>query len=339
MASAAITAWAQPYCTKGGFPHLAPFVPNVLQSLSIWVGLQILSNRISPKIFPQTWAHMKPASRASWNIHWVALVHAVIITPLTARIWWNVYQQGGMGGTHILGKDRLYGFDQEAGSVYAIALGYFIWDAVVSAMYDGPAFVAHGLVAMTAFIFVYHPIFMYDGLGFLLWELSTPFLNIHWFLDKLGKTGSKMQLVNAVFLLSTYVLARLTFGVYNSLSFMSFVYFPSKPHYPPIPTHIKIFYTVGNLTLNTLNFIWFKAMIRAVQKRFAPVDPQGAKLDAKKIATGKQSVKAGVRGSHDEPFEKQAGVGNHDYSSHGSYSDSESREARWRQLSKKEAVQ
>ena len=41
------------------------------------------------------------------------------------------------------------------------------------------------------------------------------FLNIHWFLDKCGKTGSRAQLINAVFLLSTYVLARLTFGVYN----------------------------------------------------------------------------------------------------------------------------
>jgi hypothetical protein len=181
MASAALTSWAQPYCTMGGFPHLAPFLPDVLRSLGIWVGLQLLSNRVSPKLFPQTWSKLKPATRASWNIHWVALVHALVITPATARIWWKVYQQGGMGGTHALGQDRLYGFDKETGSVYAIALGYFIWDSIVSALvctsgrcnvayvigaishvhiflvlqYDGPAFVAHGLVAMTAFIFVY----------------------------------------------------------------------------------------------------------------------------------------------------------------------------------------
>jgi hypothetical protein len=158
-------------------------------------------------------------------------------------------------------------------------------------------------------------------------------------MDKLGKTGSKAQLVNAVFLLSTYVLARLTFGVYNSISFMSFVYFPPKPHNPPIPTHIKTLYTVGNLVLNSLNFIWFRAMIRAVQKRFSSSDPKGGKLDAKRVATGKQSVEVKVKGDHDGPFEKEAGIGNHDYSSHGSYSDSESREARWRQVSKKGKAQ
>lgn len=134
MASVALVTWAQPYCSKWGFAHLAPFLPNVLQSLGIWVGLQILSSKVSPKVFPKTWAQLKPATRTSWNVHWVAFVHAAVITPLTARIWWKVYKQGGMDGTHILAKDRLYGFDQEAGSIYAIALGYFIWDAVVSAL-------------------------------------------------------------------------------------------------------------------------------------------------------------------------------------------------------------
>jgi len=134
MSSAAIVTWAQPYCTMGGFAHLAPFIPTVLQSLGIWVGLQILSSKISPKLFPQTWSSLKPATRTSWNVHWVALVHAAVITPLTARVWWKVYQQGGMDGDHILARNRLYAFDQEAGSVYAIALGYFIWDSVVSAL-------------------------------------------------------------------------------------------------------------------------------------------------------------------------------------------------------------
>lgn len=100
---------------------------------------------------------------------------------------------------------------------------------------------------------------MYDGLGFLLWELSTPFLNIHWFLDKMGKTGSMAQLVNAAFLLSTYVLARLTFGVYNSYSWFVATNFPAKPIVPAIPLGLRLFYSIGNVTLNTLNFVWFRA--------------------------------------------------------------------------------
>lgn len=118
---------------------------------------------------------------------------------------------------------------------------------------------------------------MYDGFGFLLWEASTPFLNFHWFMDKVGLTGSVYQLVNAVFLLSSYILARLTFGVINSYSWFLHVNFPASPHVPAIPLHIKLFYSVGNVVLNTLNFIWFKAMIAAVLKRFQPAKEDAGK--------------------------------------------------------------
>jgi hypothetical protein len=45
---------------------------------------------------------------------------------------------------------------------------------------------------------LYHsdPFVAYHSARFLLWELSTPFLNIHWMLDKTGQTGSPLQLVN-----------------------------------------------------------------------------------------------------------------------------------------------
>jgi hypothetical protein len=331
-ASAVLIHYAQPYCTQFGVPHLARYLPTVITSLSFWISLQMLSARVSPKLFPKTFAQLKPATRTSWHVHWVAFCHAAIITPLAARLWWKVHQEGGMSGSHNLAKNRVYAFDEEAAYIYAIALGYFLWDAVVSALYDGPAFVAHGVVAMVAFIFVFHPVFMYDGLGFLLWELSTPFLNIHWFLDKLGMTGGKVQLINAFFLLSTYVLARLTFGVYNSASWMRLVHF--TPVSPPIPYHMKVFFTTGNVVLNTLNFVWFRAMIRAVQKRFSVKDANGKPVDPSKLAQGKQKLgDVTIQGRGDEQFEREAGVGNHAYTSHGSYSDGD-REARWRKAAK-----
>ncbi|KAK0522000.1 hypothetical protein OC835_006715 [Tilletia horrida] len=151
---------------------------------------------------------------------------------------------------------------------------------------------------------------MYDGLAFLLWELSTPFLNIHWFLDKMGKTGSTLQLVNAFFLLSTYVFARLTFGMYNSYHFFAHVLFPPAPHVPPLPAHVKYFYLIGNVTLNSLNFFWFRAMIRAIQKRFtaAPEADHDGVLDYKEVVKGKQKVAIKVKGKDDAQTEREAGV-------------------------------
>ncbi|CEH17340.1 uncharacterized conserved protein [Ceraceosorus bombacis] len=328
-----LAEWATPYAIQAGLPLLPAHLSTIIRSLALWTTLQLLSSLVSPYIFPDTYPKLKRSTRISWDVHFVALVHAAIITPLCGKVWWDVYQQGGLNGTHPLALRRVYGYTFEAGQVYAIAIGYFIWDTVVSILFDGPAFVAHGVVALTAFVLVYHPIFMYDGLGFLLWELSTPFLNIHWFLDKLGKTGSKIQLINAVFLLSTYVIARLTFGVYNSYSWFMNVNFPATPHVPPIPISYRVFYTLGNITLNSLNFIWFRAMIRAVQKRFTAAPADGSnKLDAKAIAEGKQSVQVGVTGKDDSQFEREAGVGKYSRPDIGSYGGE--REARWRKVAK-----
>lgn len=305
-----IVAWLQPYADAYGMHHLPTHVPTLIRSSLLWFAIQALSAQLSPKIFPKTFAKFNRKTRIGWDIHVVSFVHAAIITPLAARIWWKARQTNALGiQTHPLAVDRLYGYDYEAAQVYAIAQGYFVWDSVVSILHEGPGFIAHGLVALIAFTLVYHPIFMYDGMGFLLWELSTPFLNIHWFLDKLGKTGSKWQLINAVFLLSAYVGARLTFGVYNSFSFFKFVVAPPKPHHPPIPGHLKTFYMVGNVILNSLNFFWFRAMVRAVQKRFTVKPEQGpGKVDPHKLIRGEQALKVGVSGKDDEEFWREAGA-------------------------------
>lgn len=118
----------------GGVPHLAPYLPYVIQSLAFWISLQLLSAKVSPKLFPNTWRTLKPATRTSWHVHFVAMIHATIITPLTAAIWWKTYQDRQLGNANVLNQNRLYAFDQQAASVYAIALGYFVWDAVVSAL-------------------------------------------------------------------------------------------------------------------------------------------------------------------------------------------------------------
>ncbi|CAO1624661.1 unnamed protein product [Parajaminaea phylloscopi] len=316
--SPALTVAAEPYCTRLGIPHLATHLPLALASLAGWLAVHLGSAILTPIVYPP-YKRLPKRTRVQWHVHFVALVHAAIITPLAAAQWAAVREGGGLeSGSHPLAKNRTYGYTVEAGNVYAVTLGYFVWDLVVSALFDGPAFVAHGAVALTAFTFVYHPVFMYDGFGFLLWEASTPFLNIHWFLDKAGLTGSVYQLVNAFFLLSTYILARLTFGVYNSYSWFSHVNFPAHPHVPAIPLHIKLFYSVGNITLNTLNFVWFRAMIAAVLKRFQPAKEaakgQGANGERPKLppfsgSYNDRHVDAKEASRIDREAERAAGVG------------------------------
>lgn len=51
---------------------------------------------------------------------------------------------------------------------------------------------------------------------FILYELSSPFLNIHWFLDKVNMTGSKLQWYNGMMLLVVFFCCRLVWGTWQS---------------------------------------------------------------------------------------------------------------------------
>lgn len=141
------------------------------------------------------------------------------------------------------------------------------------------------------------PFANYYGLNFILYELSTPFLNIHWFLDKLQMTGSRMQLLNGIILVVTFGCSRLLWGTYQSiLIYMDIwtawklpVLFDSERNCGALPTlsftgmdapgqcyehllpvWLVSIYLGGNTVLTALNFYWYRKMIIAILKRFRP---------------------------------------------------------------------
>ncbi len=64
---------------------------------------------------------------------------------------------------------------------------------------------------------VQRPFVNYYAPVFVLYELSTPFLNVHWFCDKLNMTGGKLQWCNGILLLLTFFCSRLVWGTYQSM--------------------------------------------------------------------------------------------------------------------------
>lgn len=134
---------------------------------------------------------------------------------------------------------------------------------------------------------------------FILYELSTPFLNFHWFFDKLNMTGSKAQLYNGIALIVTFAGCRLCWGSYQSIAVFRDIWTAMQTpgtvvnmaqehnatiiastdpkrevmrfaNEETIPVWLAASYLLSNITLNTLNWYWFEKMIAAVRKRFTP---------------------------------------------------------------------
>lgn len=135
--------------------------------------------------------------------------------------------------------------------------------------------------------------------------MSTPFLNIHWALDKINMTGSTLQLYNGITLITTFFLCRVVWGNYQTYyvitDLLSAIHHQRAKDLSTktiitgvdvegtndalLPVWLAYTYLVLNTVLSWLNLYWFWLMVKAVRKRFAPkeVDRRPLKEESGKI--------------------------------------------------------
>lgn len=261
-----------------GLTKFPPYLPTFFSSfLSFLFIHQVIVPYFSAKYFPVAYASKKRLARNTWSIHVVSQVHVVIIVPCAL---WCILNDGPE-----LSSNPAFGWDDHgrAGYVHAIACGYFLWDALDATInfIDG-GFVVHGIACFTVYFTSFKPFMAYYGTRVLLWEISTFFLNNHWFLDKTNRTGSQLQLINGVFLVSSFFLVRIIYGGYISILFCYTLL--EKRH--EIPLAYILTYGAVNVMLQGLNWYWFSKMITALRKRFSTDQPG----DRTKLTKGNQNA-------------------------------------------------
>ncbi|KAJ4296515.1 hypothetical protein N0V90_006560 [Kalmusia sp. IMI 367209] len=267
--------------------------------------LYILSPALSQVLCPKTYNGFNKRTRVNWDIHWVSMVQALFINTAALFVIFSDPQRKEMDW-----KGRLWGYTPASGMVQGFAAGYFLWDLQISSQYisiSGASALLHAIGALAVTCIGFRPFGNYYGLSFVLYELSTPFLNIHWFCDKLNLTGSKLQLYNGIALLVTFFGCRLVWGTYQSILIYSDIYtaltassltpvvsmldngkcdgntssaslgVPNVCEAGELPMWLVSIYLVGNTALSLLNFYWFSQMVKAVRKRF--VAKPGSKVN------------------------------------------------------------
>lgn len=246
---------AEPLANGLGFDRLSGHFDVVILSALFFWSVHCLWSPFVSRAFVKSYSRLSTSrARNNWNVHVVSLAHAITIIPLAFRCL----------NSKPLDEDKAFGWDDHAGTVMAISLGYFIWDSIECLVhFTGVGFFAHGLSCLVIYLLAFKPFIAYYGPRFLLWELSTPFLNINWFLDKMDMTGSSVQMVNGAMLLATFAGARLIYGTVMSMAF----YRTLLDIQDRIPMSIFLTYSIGNTILNGLNWFWFLKMIAMVQKR------------------------------------------------------------------------
>ena len=180
------------------------------------------------------------------------------------------------------------------------------------------------------------------GCTFMLYELSNPFVNLHWFLDKVGMTGSRLQFYNGMILLFCFFSCRLVWGTYQSASIYqdmwkarshyestSEIYYknvengtltarigPASLNTKPFrndmmqfageedcPLWIALVYWGSTIILDSLNFYWFGKMIDAVRRRFQPSLKEAEKEGS--LATKSTGINDSFQIDLDETIQKR----------------------------------
>ncbi|KAL9065424.1 MAG: hypothetical protein Q9161_008235 [Pseudevernia consocians] len=281
-APGSLVQFANPLARTLSLRTLPLHAHEILPSFTLYTFLNsYVAPFASERLFPETYPSLHPRTKVNWNARAVSLLQSCCINTAALAVIYLDKDRWAMGP-----RERVWGYTGASGMVQGFAAGYFLWDLVISAEnmdVHGPGALMHAVSALAVSLLGFRPFCNYYGLNFVLYELSTPLLNIHWFMDKLGMTGSTAQLVNGIALITTFGASRLVWGTYQSVRMYQDIWTAFEtPGGLPVPPWLAMAYVLSNTTLSVLNFYWFGKMITTLRKRFEKPRTEDDEIDTQK---------------------------------------------------------
>ncbi|RKP20589.1 DUF887 family protein [Rozella allomycis CSF55] len=233
----------------------AHYTVIIASYLFFWF-VEYFSGVVSP-VFSKKFSTLPLIVKINWRTKVVSTVHAIFACICGYKVL----------NLKSLDASNIFGYDPFAGNVYGVVCGYFLYDVICCIKYFklfGIGFLIHGVACLIVYLGSFRPFLMYHGGYFLLYESTTPFLNIHWFLHKLGKSGSKEQKINGVILAVTFLVVRIIFGLYWSIIVIRSI----AMNFENIPIEFQFIYLTSNVVLNMLNIYWFTLIMNSIFKTF-----------------------------------------------------------------------
>lgn len=274
-------AWKNPF----GLDIQSPIVDHlheILGAFLFYSAIHLASPALSSRLFGNAYKDMNRKTKLNFDIHVVSTVQCIISVALLIPAWNNPGFQNRKEDPF----GSLLGYTPYAGFVSALTIGYFMWDLIVCLAYlhmFGIGFLIHAFAALYVFVVaVARPFCLMWMPAFLLFELSTPFVNINWFASRLpaGAVSDRIILINGLLLLFTFFTVRILWGFYAIGLVAIDIY--------RIGDAIHIFFPITvlllNFSLDCLNVFWFSKMIAIAKKKLGgsntrPVAKEAAKYE------------------------------------------------------------
>ncbi|ESR61980.1 hypothetical protein CICLE_v10016228mg [Citrus x clementina] len=243
-----------------------PFIPYT----SIFAGLLAckvvydLTQLISTFYF-KAYNGLTKIQRMEWNNRGISTVHAIFITALSLYyvFWSDLFSDQQHTGPITFRSSWLSNFG------LGVSVGYFLADlGMIFWLYPslgGMEYVVHHSLSGIAVAYS-----MFSGEGqlytymVLISEVTTPEINMRWFLDTAGMKRSTAYLVNGVIIFFTWLIARILLFVY--------MFYHVYLHYDQVVEMHAIGYLlvfVVPFVLAIMNVMWFGKILKGLKKTLA----------------------------------------------------------------------
>lgn len=243
--------------------YLTPYIPSSLERVShhiheiifiigFYHSIFLLSSLISPWIVD--FSKVSRKTQIDFHVHVVSFIQSILIVLSIVPLFCN----------STLSDDRVFGSTPYTALVTTAAFSYFVWDSIISTVYVnlfGVQFLLHGVISSMVFFIGMTPFIQYYAGVFILFELSTPFLNLRWFGLKFPHWFSAtFNLLNNIVLILVFFVVRICYGWYQAITLFGDFY--ENLHDPRFKPGYALIIFLGYNILGVLNFYWFYRMAK-----------------------------------------------------------------------------
>ncbi|KAK9223429.1 hypothetical protein WN944_011872 [Citrus x changshan-huyou] len=243
-----------------------PFIPytSILAGLLACKVVYDLTQLISTFYF-KAYNGLTKIQRMEWNNRGISTVHAIFITALSLYyvFWSDLFSDQQHTGPITFRSSWLSNFG------LGVSVGYFLADlGMIFWLYPslgGMEYVVHHSLSGIAVAYS-----MFSGEGqlytymVLISEVTTPEINMRWYLDTAGMKRSTTYLVNGVIIFFAWLIARILLFVY--------MFYHVYLHYDQVVEMHAIGYLlvfVVPFVLAIMNMMWFGKILKGLKKTLA----------------------------------------------------------------------
>lgn len=256
-------AWTRPFPAHPTNAFLAHW-HEALGSAVFYFLVQLSSPLVCKACFGKNYTGLNMKTKLNFDIHVVSMVQCVVSIAALLPGWNHLHVKNRVSDPY----SSIYGYTAYNGFVSAITMGYFVWDLYVCLKHRklfGLGFLLHAFAALYVFTCSLIPYCLPWMPAFLLFELSTPFVNINWFGSRLpaGTISDTVMAINGLLLIAIFFLVRIVWGFY-AISLVAIDMYQVAQH----ATYLLPISILGlNILLDVLNVFWFSKMLAIANKK------------------------------------------------------------------------